>query len=353
MKKFFSLSLLTLFLMFFMLISIGGVGVSAYTYNPDDSGLDFTPYKDDIVFCRVDLQADMGLGPWPYAARNPIAWNGGQEVRVAVYIRDLEPGEVAFQFNLNTDFSPLLESQIRSRYKGPLYYTGGFIKSEYGLEGMYWNPWLQWWQLEYPVEPEEVDGNAVDWFNHISQFDYGIARSEIFFNGSVFGLLIVEEPSGELAGCKFEYDYYSDEDWIYFKPNLRYLKTLIMDGEFVDGEDILESLEQNFGQDFDGYLYWNFEEQYWQIDYYNKSEFNNKEVDMVTDLLDTLAEIGAGIGDLFGRIVESVGQFFYTPGTGDNPGSFTIVGILTIAAVVVSLSMWVLRLILRLFKLRG
>lgn len=74
---------------------------------------------------------------------------------------------------------------------------------------------------------------------------------------------------------------------------------------------------------------------------------------MVTDLLDTLGEIGGGIGDLFGRIVESVGQFFYTPGTADTPGSFTIVGILTIAAVVVSLSMWVLRLILRLFKLRG
>ena len=74
---------------------------------------------------------------------------------------------------------------------------------------------------------------------------------------------------------------------------------------------------------------------------------------MVTDLLDTLGEIGGGIGDLFGRIVESVGQFFYVPGTGDTPGKFTIVGILTIAAVVVSLSMWVLRLILRLFKLRG
>lgn len=74
---------------------------------------------------------------------------------------------------------------------------------------------------------------------------------------------------------------------------------------------------------------------------------------MVTDLLETLAEIGAGIGDLFGKIVESVGQFFYVPGTGDTPGQFTIIGILTIAAVVVSLSMWVLRLILRLFKLRG
>ena len=74
---------------------------------------------------------------------------------------------------------------------------------------------------------------------------------------------------------------------------------------------------------------------------------------MVTDLMDTLGEIGAGIGDLFGKIVESVGKFFYTPGTADGPGSFTIVGVLTIAAVVISLCLWVLRLILRLFKLRG
>lgn len=74
---------------------------------------------------------------------------------------------------------------------------------------------------------------------------------------------------------------------------------------------------------------------------------------MVTDLMDTLGEVGSGIGDLFGQIVEAVGQFFYTPGAAETPGSFTIVGILTIAAVVISLSLWVLRLILRLFKLRG
>lgn len=333
--KVFSLSLFILFLMFFMLISIGGVGVFAYTYNPDEGGRNFTPYKNDIVFATLD----------GYKGANIMYWST-ITLEIDVYIDELDASE-PFQFNLFTDFSPLIANEIDYGW------SGEFIRDKFGLDGMYWNPWLQIWQLEYPVEPEEVDGNAVDWFNHISQFDYGIARSEIFFNGSVFGLLIVEEPSGELAGCKFEYDYYSDEDWIYFKPNLRYLKTLIMDGEFVDGEDILESLEQNFGQDFDGCLYWNFEEQCWQIHYYNKSEFNNKEVDMVTDLLETLAEIGAGIGDLFGRIVESVGQFFYTPGTGDTPGSFTIVGILTIAAVVVSLSMWVLRLILRLFKLRG
>ena len=203
-------------------------------------------------------------------------------------------------------------------------------------------------------------GTAGDWYNHISQFEYGFARCEIaiFFDDSWqdhFGVLIVDEPSHEFDGYKFEYGYY--DYWHYFEPgladNLQDLGALLFNEERV-----LEHLETIYGEDYDGFLYWNFENHYWQIAYYDTSDFdnnnnNNKEVDMVTDLLDTLAEIGAGIGDLFGKIVESVGQFFYTPGTGDNPGSFTIIGILTIAAVVVSLSMWVLRLILRLFKLRG
>ena len=208
------------------------------------------------------------------------------------------------------------------------------------------------------------DGTAADWFNHISQFDAGFAYCEPVGEawGYEFGLLIVAEPSGEVEGYYFEYDvsYYSSSDLNYFEPSLRNSLRIwwqLMEDAEPHG-DIDVYLADRFGEDFDGFLYWNFEENYWQIDYYNTSiddnDNNNKEVGfMVTDLLDTLAEIGAGIGDLFGRIVESVGQFFYTPGTGDNPGSFTIIGILTIAAVVVSLSMWVLRLILRLFKLRG
>lgn len=206
------------------------------------------------------------------------------------------------------------------------------------------------------------DGSADDWYNHISQFEYGFARSEIYqtqvnYWYEDFGLLILDEPLHEVEGCIFEYSRnYSSEYWVYFKPSLgSFLKSEIRDDYSLN---IVELLESRYGEDFDGFLYWNFEQKYWQIEYYNTSDFdnnnnNNKEVDMVTDLLDTLAEIGAGIGDLFGRIVESVGQFFYTPGTGNNPGGFTIIGILTIAAVVVSLSMWVLRLILRLFKLRG
>ena len=341
--KVFSLSLLTLFLMFFMLISIGGVGVSAYTYRPGKLGHDFSPYKDDIVFCSmVDGGSDY--------LDAPNLMKRWHENVVLVHLKDIRATGY-FQFNLTIDFSPEIEEGIRDVSTGD--YCGSFIITEYGLDGMYWNPWLEIWQLDYPV------GTAADWFNHISQFDYsglgyGLARCEIYLSDNYeFGLIIVEEPLRENEELKFKFAYGSTSgDWEYFEPELGSR----LENWYNDGDDIIEELESYYGEDFDGYLYWNFEENYWQINYYNynKSEFdNNKEVDMVTDLLDTLAEIGAGIGDLFGRIVESVGQFFYTPGTGDTPGSFTIIGILTIAAVVVSLSMWVLRLILRLFKLRG
>ena len=310
--------------------------VSAYTYNPDKNGQDFTPYKNDIYYCELE-QYDITVL---------------EDGTVLVIIRQgFNNGLAAqFQFHKDTDFS--------SVFLPYLFPPGAAtrLRDVFGVDKIYWNPWQQLWQLEYPVDPEEeVNGTAGDWFEHISQFD-GVASCVVFHSGESgdenFIISIVEEPSGEFDGCNFVYDggLYS-EDWIYFEPRLQsVLKDWAADMFYWD---LASLLEDEFGEDYKGYLYWNFENHYWQINYYNKSEFNNKEVDMVTDLLDTLAEIGAGIGDLFGKIVESVGQFFYVPGTGDTPGQFTIIGILTIAAVVVSLSMWVLRLILRLFKLRG
>ncbi len=288
MKKTFSLTLLTLFLMFFMLISIGGVGVSAYTYNPGESGLDFTSYKDDIVFCGVDLEADIHSGPWLLAGKNPIhGWDGNI---VLVYIKEIEPGEESFQFNINTDFSPLLESEIRGRLEGSPYASiGSFIKTEYGRDGMYWNPWLQLWQLEYPVEPEEFDGNAVDWFNHISQFEYGFAQAEIYQTSEDFGLLIVEEPFHEFEGCIFEYSRSHDSEyWIYFEPWLRNaLKTELL---YDPTQNIVELIEGWYGEDFDGFLYWNFEEGYWQVSYYGTTELDyyKQRVDDLEDEISSL-----------------------------------------------------------------
>ena len=200
-----------------------------------------------------------------------------------------------------------------------------------------------------------------NWYDYITQFDdeYVTATIEYIeeWGDLNFAVIIIDAPGIEYDGYYIHYDMddYGYEEHLesYLKPCIFWWLVFRQNNPECSLAEVIVSQSQGEIDDFDDIIYWNFEEEYWQIDYYNKSEFNNKEVDMVTDLLDTLAEIGTGIGDLFGRIVESVGQFFYTPGTGDTPGSFTIIGILTIAAVVVSLSMWVLRRILRLFKLRG
>ena len=202
-----------------------------------------------------------------------------------------------------------------------------------------------------------LNGNAEDWYNYITQFADGFATATIdsydvsdFPNNMWLIILIKQSPENDFDGYYIQYRLTSNEHYVYFEEDLADVITYwVIYARDYSFEYAFEQYYAGEGE-YNGIIYWNFEEEYWQIKPYGISE---KEVDMVTDLLDTLAEIGAGIGDLFGKIVESVGQFFYTPGTGDTPGQFTIIGILTIAAVVVSLSMWVLRLILRLFKLRG
>ena len=197
-------------------------------------------------------------------------------------------------------------------------------------------------------------GNAVDWYNYITQFDDGFATATIHSKYETdwigFNILIKQSPDNEFNGYYIQYDYFN-ELRPYFEEDLRQaIQGWVLFGFDESFDTVAEIYFEDKEIEYNGIIYWNFEEEYWQVEPYGITE---KEVDMVTDLLETLAEIGAGIGDLFGKIVESVGQFFYIPGTGDTPGQFTIIGILTIAAVVVSLSMWVLRLILRLFKLRG
>ena len=97
------------------------------------------------------------------------------------------------------------------------------------------------------------------WWNHISQFEFGFAKGEITYNGHI---VIVEEPAHEYEGYKIL--YYGDANW--FEPALSILGSLV-----DDEEDVELYLEENF-EDYDGYLYWNFEEEYWQIAYYDTSE---------------------------------------------------------------------------------
>ena len=107
------------------------------------------------------------------------------------------------------------------------------------------------------LEPE-------NWFNHISQFEFGFAKGEIDDFGTI---TIVEEPSHEYDGWSIwysNYDYY--ESTHYFAPELAALRPLLL-----DGDGVLWYLEENY-ENFDGYFYWNFEQKYWQVEYYGTSE---------------------------------------------------------------------------------
>ena len=300
MKKVFSLSLLALFLMFFMLISVGEVGVSAYTYNPNKAGTDFTPYKNDIVFVSVLEDEDWDLDYWNGGdIENPIRrWDNNI---IYVYIKEIRHIGY-FQFDLRTDFSPEIEDEIREVSSGD--YLGSFILTEYGLDGMYWNPWLEIWQLDYPV------GTADDWINHISQYDYselgyGLARSEVYFLYNYeFGLKIKEEPFHEREGLKIKYAYGSSEDWEYFEPELG----SSLENWYSEGKNILGYLEAYYSQDFDGYLYWNFEEEYWQIEQYGTSELDyyKQRVDDLEDEISSLEDEISSLEDEISSLEDEI-----------------------------------------------
>ena len=98
------------------------------------------------------------------------------------------------------------------------------------------------------------------WFNYISQFEFGFAKGEI--DSTTGDILIVEEPGHEYEG----YLIFCRGNTVCFEPDLAIIQELV-----YNEQDIVWYLEENF-ENFDGYLYWNFEEGYWQIDYYDTSE---------------------------------------------------------------------------------
>lgn len=125
-----------------------------------------------------------------------------------------------------------------------------------------------------------ADGYAEDWFNHISLFDYGTARCEVIsphefeLYEEIFFLVIDEEPANEFIDFHIEY---GREDLNYFEPRLQIVLQDWFDYDFYY-EDFGTQIEMVIGPtNFDGYLYWNFEEQYWQIDYYKSFGYVEEE----------------------------------------------------------------------------
>ena len=252
---------MTLFLgMFFFMPA----RVSAYTYNSNRPGDDFTPYINDIVTRWLEYPGDI------------VVHDDGT---VVVFIS--ASGIFGnFQFHKETDFSSVLL---------PYLYDPGAVsrlRDTFGVEKIYWNPWLQIWQLAYPVNPEEDNETVTDWYNHISQFESGFAKGGIDDFGHIF---IVEEPGHEYEGRWIP--YYGDSDW--FEPDLDIIDELVSNGEGVLG--YLKTLFE----DFDGFLYWNFGEGYWQIEPYGTSELDyykqrveelEDEINLLEDEIQDLAD---------------------------------------------------------------
>jgi len=120
------------------------------------------------------------------------------------------------------------------------------------------------------------DGNAEDWYNYITQYEYGSASCEVIEgDDEKFYIMITNEPGDEVLLNYYEYDgrIYNNPDLIYFEPRLRtVIRDWIYDGYYYDFETVIEI---DLGEtNYDGYLYWNFLENYWQIDYYELTEEN-------------------------------------------------------------------------------
>ena len=125
-----------------------------------------------------------------------------------------------------------------------------------------------------------------EWYNHITQFDEGYAYGFLVhthLEGENFVIRVMAEPSGDIF---LDDVVYGNEDLIYFEPQLRDAILHWIDNDFYDGyyeydlagEEFVVALENTIGlTNYSGYLYWNFEEQYWQIEYYNSSDYIEEE----------------------------------------------------------------------------
>lgn len=140
-------------------------------------------------------------------------------------------------------------------------------------------------------------GDAEDWFIYISDFSGGLAYCEVgepIFETEIIKLpiTIIKESSDKLNGYIFEYIvwFLDDDEWVdykeinYFEPRLN---------EAIDflisfGGDFGDAIEAELGEtNFDGYLYWNFAENYWQIDN-TELEYYRQRVEELESLVDDL-----------------------------------------------------------------
>lgn len=122
----------------FFLFVISFPKALAYEYNPNKDGEDFSPYLDKIVYCDLAQQdgqfkEDGGYGVFLYIDHID-----------GIYV------STTFQFNELIDFHPVILSTIIDDREWS--YEGFF--DLLGIESLYWNPWEQYWQIDYPISPD-------------------------------------------------------------------------------------------------------------------------------------------------------------------------------------------------------
>lgn len=71
---------------------------------------------------------------------------------------------------------------------------------------------------------------------------------------------------------------------------------------------------------------------------------------MVEQIFSTIGDAIVGLGGALGEGITEVAKLFWTPGTGNDAGSFTFLGILLLVATGAGLVYFVIRLIMSLVR---
>ena len=131
------------------------------------------------------------------------------------------------------------------------------------------------------ISATTYDGTAEDWYNYITQFEEGFATATIvsndvsdFPNSTWFTVLIKQSPDNEFNGYYIQYGIYitdeglRQEQFIYFKDDLGTAINVWL--LFFNEYSFDYAAEQYYDDEneYNGIIYWNFDEEYWQIEPY-------------------------------------------------------------------------------------
>jgi len=134
------------------------------------------------------------------------------------------------------------------------------------------------------VSAQTPDGYAEDWYDYITQFEDGFATATVdsiyvdypyTFN---FTILIKQSPDNDFDDYYIQYvgvgnGSSPNEHYVYFEESLADVINFWMLGPNYSFEEIFE-LAYEGESEYNGIIFWNFEEECWQIEPYGTSELD-------------------------------------------------------------------------------